>query len=158
MPSALRSARLLAASLCLLAGFAHAKIAPELRLELSDDATAAEFEARSAEILKALGDTQDYSELREHDRRRVKEALGRIGTDLSTVESLAQLPEAQRTAIRSEQDAINATLATARADSRMICVREQVIGSNRRRSVCLTAAQRRRDAATARGIVEENGS
>lgn len=144
--------RLLVLALCLGASLAHAKVAPETRLDLSATATASEFEAQRARIITAIADPDDYAELRAADRKDVKDGLGRIGEQLSTADSLAQLPDDQRAAVLAQQDEINETLATARADSRMVCAREQAIGSNFRRSVCLTAAQRRRDAEAARGI------
>ena len=136
--------RLLALALVVISGSAQAKRDEPARLELAADATTASLAEQRAAIEGAIKDADDYAELRAADRKQVRDALDRMAGQLETAGSLAALSEAERSALLAQQDEVNGILSTAHGDSRMVCKREKEIGSNFRRNVCMTVAQRRR--------------
>lgn len=84
-----------------------------------------------------------YSELSAEDRQAVRDALGRIRVNVGDSASVAALAPDLRTAVYNDQELINTLLGKAHADSRMVCERVRLTGSNRREQVCMTVAQRR---------------
>lgn len=140
---------LLVFALLVFGGAAHAKRDEPARLELAADATTASLAEQRAGIEGAITDNDDYVELRASDRKQVLDALDLMAVQLETAGSLAALPDAEREALLARQDEVNAVLKTAHGDSRLVCTREKEMGSNFRRSVCLTVAQRRRQADSA---------
>lgn len=138
--------RLLALSLLIAGGSAHAKREEPARLALAADATADHLQQQRDQIEQALKDTQDYAELRASDRQKLRDTMDQMARQLETAGSLAALADADRSAVLSQQDQVNSVLETGRNDSRVVCTREKEMGSNFRRSVCLTVAQRRRTA------------
>lgn len=149
---------LIGALACLLAALpANAKRDETVQLTLGPATTASEFAAQRKQIETAIKHPEDYVEMRAEDRKTVSDALERIGGQLETAGSVAALDEQARTALLSEQDGLNKLLEQAHHDSRLVCVREKVIGSSMRRNVCLTVAQRRRTADEARGMLRPEG-
>lgn len=144
------SLRLLAFAVLAFSFTAQAKRDEPARLELAADATTASLSEQRAGIEGAIKDSEDYVELRSSDRKQVSDALDRMAAQLETAGSLAALTESERKAVLEQQEEINGILKTAHGDSRMVCTREKEMGSNFRRSVCLTVAQRRRQADGAR--------
>ena len=69
----------------------------------------------------AIG-SEDYSEIGLEDKSRVQQALNRIKVKMNGREIMSR----------------------AQADSRMVCRRERLTGSNMPQSVCMTVAQRRK--------------
>ena len=136
--------RLLALAALLCAGAAQAKRDDAARLDLPADATPSQLAQQREQIEGAIKDTEAYAELRAADRQQVRESLDRMAGQIEAAGSLAALSEADRAALMAQQEEVNALLETAHGDSRMICKREKEIGSNFRRSVCMTVAQRRR--------------
>lgn len=136
--------RLLAFALLVFVGSAEAKRNEPARLELAADATTESVAVQRAGIESAIKDSEDYAELRASDRKLVRAALDQIAGQLETAGSLAALSETDRTALLAQQDEINGILTTAHGDSRMVCKREKEMGSNFRRTVCMSVAQRRR--------------
>lgn len=136
--------RLLALALVVFTGTADAKRDEPARLELAADATMASLTEQRERIEGALKDSEDYAELRASDRKQIRDALDRMAGQLESAGSLAALADADRRALLGQQDEVNGILETAHGDSRMVCKREKEIGSNFRRSVCMTVAQRRR--------------
>jgi hypothetical protein len=141
--------RLLALALVAFSFTAQAKRDEAARLELSADATTATLAEQRASIEGAIKDTEDYVELRASDRKQVRDAMDQMATQLETAGTLAALSDTDRKALLAQQDEVNAILKTAHGDSRLVCTREKEMGSNFRRSVCLTVAQRRRQADSA---------
>ena len=136
--------RLLVLALAVAAGGAQAKRDDAARLDLPANATPTQLAEQRDQIEGAIKDTDTYGELRAADRRQVRESLDRMAGQIEAAGSLAALSEADRNALMAQQEEVNAILDTARDDSRMVCKREKEIGSNFRRSVCMTVAQRRR--------------
>lgn len=123
---------------------ANAKREEPAHLNLPADATAVQLAAQREQIERAIKNTEQYAELRASDGKRVRDLLDGMASQLEAAGSLAALPEADRRALLEEQDSINAVLGTAYGDSRLVCKREKEIGSNFRRTVCMTVAQRRK--------------
>ena len=140
------SPRLLALALALTAfhGTAQAKRDEPVSLALPADATSIQLAEQRKQIEGALQDPDDYAELRASDRTQVRDSLDQMAGQLEAAGSLAALSDADRAALLSRQEEVNAILATAYDDSRTTCIREQQMGSNFRRSVCKTVAERRR--------------
>lgn len=101
------------------------------------------FEEQRSTILAELNDGTTYSEISADDRRRVVSSLNRISGLLDNREA-SELPEATRVEVFNEQELVNALLAGAREDSRLVCKREKKTGSNRPTNNCMTVAERRR--------------
>lgn len=87
--------------------------------------------------------TETYSEISIEDRSQVQAALDRIKSKLGDSASVASLNPVDRTQVFNDQEVVNTILTRAKDDSRMVCHREKVVGSNFQQSVCLTVAQRR---------------
>jgi hypothetical protein len=94
--------------------------------------------------------------MRASDRSRMDKTLDRISVQIGDAGTLAALPDAEQRTVREEVEQVNALLSTAHADSRKVCQREPVIGSNRLRSVCMTAGQRRRQSENTRQLRDLN--
>lgn len=102
------------------------------------------FQVQRDAILKALEDGETYIEIRSADRDRVRELLGRIETLLAGKSRLDELSEDAKVQAFNDQQELNSLLTRARTDSRMVCEREQKVGSHRRTTSCMTVAARRR--------------
>lgn len=148
--------RLLACGLLLCTSVAQAKRSEALRIELGPDATPAQLEGQREQLRAAFSNTDDYAEMRASDRSELEKTLDRISGRLDDAGTLASLEEADRRAVLDEVEQVNALLATSHEDSQKVCRREAQIGSNRLRSVCMTAAQRRRQSENARQLRDLN--
>ncbi len=91
----------------------------------------------------AMG-SEDYSEIGLEDKSRVQQALNRIRIKMNGREKVDELAPQERNDLFNEQEIVNTIMTRAQADSRMICRRERLTGSNMPTSVCLTVAQRRK--------------
>jgi hypothetical protein len=146
------------ALVCLLVALpAAAKRDDTVQLKLGPTTTATEFATQRQQIEAAIKHPEHYVEMRAEDRKVVSEALEKMGGQLESAGSVAALDEPARNALLAEQDDLNKRLEQAYHDSRLVCVREKVIGSSMRRNVCLTVAQRRRTADEGRGMVRPEG-
>lgn len=87
--------------------------------------------------------SERYSELTDEDRAAVRDALGRIRSNVGDASSVDSLTPNERTAVFNDQEIINTVMGRAHADSRLVCERVRTTGSNRREQVCITVAQRR---------------
>lgn len=90
----------------------------------------------------AIG-TEHYSEIGEADRMAVRDALGRIRAHVGGNPSADGLSPDIRTAVFNDQELVNNIMTRAHADSRMVCERVRLTGSNRREQACMTVAQKR---------------
>ncbi len=88
--------------------------------------------------------SEDYSEIGLEDKSRVQQALNRIRIKMNGREKVDELAPQERNDLFNEQEIVNTIMTRAQADSRMICRRERLTGSNMPTSVCLTVAQRRK--------------
>lgn len=108
------------------------------------DVAKSEFKLQQDSILKALNTDPEYGEISASERMEVTSALARI--DSKVVQSpFASLNEQDRIQVLQDQALVNAGLAKAKSDSRMVCKREAVIGSNFAKRVCRTSASLKRE-------------
>ena len=91
-----------------------------------------------------LNDGETYAELKQEDRGRVRESLGRMRAAVEQYPGRDAMPEQVRTQVFNDQQVVNTVLTQAREDSRLICRREKAIGSNMSTTQCLTVAERAR--------------
>lgn len=110
----------------------------------------AAFREQAEQIRRDLFSSDKYSEIIKSDRELVLSLLGRMEARLDGEGGVAGLSEQAKIATFNEQEQVNTILAGAAEDSRQVCRREVVVGSNRRQNVCMTLAQRRRSAEMAR--------
>lgn len=108
------------------------------------------FNAQAAQIRADLAGSDKYSEISDEDRRTVLSLLARIESVLGPEGRAEGLSTQATVDIFNDQEQINGILTNARADSRVICRREQVTGSHRKQHVCMTSAERRRQSAADR--------
>lgn len=127
-----------------VASFQALAAAPEAAVQRLDVGNPAmPFEVQRAAIVTALNDGTTYSEMSGEDRRRVQATLDRIAAILRD-RPVTALTELDRVELFNQQEVVNALLAGAREDSRMVCTRERKVGTHRATSVCMTVAERRR--------------
>lgn len=127
-----------------LAGVAHAKI---------DSKPATEDALVQLDVKESVADqlfrveralhSDQYGEIGLDDKSKVSAAIGRIRTNMGDRETVEQANPLARNDIFNDQELINNILSRAHADSRMVCRRERLTGSNRQTQVCMTVAQRR---------------
>ena len=113
------------------------------------------FAEQRAHIERDLAGGEVYSELSPADLTQVRQALERMSGALGDGGINAVSPES-RVAVFKDQELINGLLTRAREDSRMVCRREKVVGSNMPTNVCMTVAQRRQARNDAQRMIREN--
>jgi hypothetical protein len=101
-------------------------------------------------VIKTISDDPKYSEMQKTDRDTVQATLLEISDALVGGKSLASLNLESRREIELKQQTVNNLLAKAFRDSKMVCTKEAVIGSNMLKRLCKTAAARKRDNDTVR--------
>jgi hypothetical protein len=114
------------------------------------DVTKSDFDSQKTLILKTINEDKNYSEMSQSDRTEVVSALDSISATLSEGKTFAGITPQEKQSIDANQANINKLLARAFRDSKMICTREMVIGSNMPKRICKTAAARNRDNANVR--------
>ncbi|WP_305806500.1 hypothetical protein [Stenotrophomonas sp. YIM B06876] len=103
----------------------------------------APFGEQRQSIEAALAAGKVYSEISPQDRSTVMAALARMGQKLGENGVAASLGESDKVQVFNDQELVNTLLTQAQADSRLICRRERVVGSNLPQNVCQTVAERR---------------
>jgi len=115
------------------------------------------FEAQQQRILNDLAGGEKYAEISPGDATKVKEALGRMSSQLArgdgTVDALSA---EQRVAVLNDQELINAILTHAGEESRLVCKREKPVGTRRAITHCITVAERRRHREEAQNELDKN--
>lgn len=102
-----------------------------------------------------LNDGETYSEITVEQRSRVREALGRMRGIIERSGGPTALSDANRTDLFNDQQVVNTVLTQAREDSRLICKRERVVGSNMPQTQCMTVAQRERIKNTSQSSMDQ---
>ncbi len=137
-------------------------LAPAHAAERKQDAAASEqvefnpanFDAQRKKILRDM-ETDAYREISARDKTAVKEALERMAKRLDGVDSIEALEIQVRLDLFNDQELINEKLTSARADSRLICVREKKVGSHFATNHCMTAASRQRLATDSQAAIRK---
>jgi hypothetical protein len=113
---------------------------------------AADLDRQRASIEADLTANERYREISAEDRRSVLADLALIDTALADGQPLGGLAAAEQASLADAQARVNAILARAAADSRMVCTRERPIGTRMAVNVCRTVADRRRSREEAQGL------
>lgn len=103
------------------------------------------FEPQKTAVLQTINTDEKYSEITSDKRSEVTQALERISGLLSEEASFKTVDGEVQKQILADQQMINEALDQAKRDSRMVCAKEPVVGSNLPKKVCKTAAARNRD-------------
>jgi len=107
------------------------------------DINSAAFSEQRVQIEKQLADGKTYAEISVADRAKVTESLNRLSFQLENSGSTAALNEREKNQVFNDQETINTILTRAADDSRVVCTRENKVGTHRPVNVCLTVAERR---------------
>jgi hypothetical protein len=97
-----------------------------------------------------------YKELSAATRAELLARQEKMLALISGKSSESELTEEQRTEVTTTLAWIDAKLKEAE-DDRMVCERRQILGSNRKERVCMTAAQMRAQKEAARQTVDPSG-
>ena len=108
------------------------------------DVSKSDFKQQQNNILKAVNTNVEYGEIADTVRVELKSALTRIGEKLIQG-SFTSLTNEDRNQVLEDQALVNTSLLMAKSDSRLVCKRESVMGSNFAKKVCRTAAQLKRE-------------
>jgi len=126
-----------------LAGIlAAAACAPALAADQVINLRAASPAEQLDQVRQALN-TDEYSEITPADRRTVLDLIGRMESQIGEG-GVEALNEDRRVRLFNWQAAANTILVGAAADSRLVCRREQQIGTRMMSTQCATVAERRR--------------
>ncbi len=102
------------------------------------------FAAQKLVVLHTVNNDEKYSEITVEKRNEVTKALDRINEILADDKPLSSVDANARQQALADQQLINKALEQAKLDSRMVCMKENVIGSNLPKRVCRTAAAQKR--------------
>ncbi len=108
------------------------------------DVTKENFLEQRNTIVTKINKDVDYAEISNEDRGELTAALSRIGEKLNQG-NFSNLSEEDRRQVTLDQGMVNKALIQAKKDSRLICKKEPILGSNFDKRVCRTAAQLKRE-------------
>ncbi len=148
---------ILVSLLAVAASTAHATINSSSKKDAGKQAVdvALSFEDQKRAIETDLADGETYSEIGAKDREAVTGALQRISNALASAGGVAGLTETDKAAVINDQELVNTILTRSGEDSRLVCVREKKVGSNRTTTQCSTVGQRRRVAEETRQALQD---
>lgn len=132
---------LLAAIILLVSGSAIAASVDVLQL----DVTKPNFSQQQDSILKAINTDVNYGEISAENRVLLTKSLTSIADTLKASQSFASVPTEIQQQLLTAQKLVNETLLQVKKDSRMVCKKEPVLGSNFDKKVCRTAASLKRE-------------
>ena len=135
-----------AALLAAVLPLAHASIsqAGSAKQKAELDVKHSAFTEQRARIVGQLADGETYAEISPENRGKVKEALDRMDAQISSAGSVDALTAQQQAEVFNDQELVNNILTKARADSRVVCVREKTVSSRIATTQCQTIAARNR--------------
>ena len=128
------------AGLALVAGL---MAAPAFAGHMAVDARRGNFDAQQAQVRQSLADGETYVEMSGVHRREVTQLLESMQQHLAG-RSFGELDPASREEVLASQTRLNALLDRAAQDSRQVCRRERLVGSNMQTTQCMTYAARAR--------------
>ena len=108
------------------------------------------FSPQKDAVLGAVNRNAKYSEITQADRANIESSLLGISDMLAGGKNIASLDAQSQENIQLNQEAINKLLVKAFRDSKLVCTKEAVIGSNMLKRLCKTSAARKRDSDFAR--------
>ncbi len=104
--------------------------------------TYAEYAAKKKAIIEDLDDGVRYMEILPSNKKRVLDALERIGALLGDVPSELSLTADAAKQLRDDEVVVNELLSRAESDSRLLCKTSAATGSNMLRRRCQTYAKK----------------
>lgn len=108
------------------------------------DVVESDFKQQQNNILKVVSTDVEYGEIADKARTDLRSALARIDEKLMQ-SPFASLNDEDRKQVLEDQALVNASLVQAKSDSRLVCRREAVLGTNFAKKVCRTTAQLKRE-------------
>ena len=108
------------------------------------DVTRENFLEQRNTIVTKINTDSDYNEISNEDRGELTQALARIAEKLNQG-NFSSLSDEDRKQVTLDQGKVNEALIQAKKDSRLICKKEPILGSNFDKRVCRTAAQLKRE-------------
>ena len=134
---------MLAAALALAAIAAPAEAKKETKPAAATNIPLGQFVQESqAEIQKDLRRGQ-YQAISEEHEAEVLSALERMVELTAGANSIHDLTADGRAQLLTDQELVNTRLTKAAEDSRLICDRQQTVGTHFKRTTCMTVAERR---------------
>ena len=104
-----------------------------------------DFVAMKSKVNKDFEKGDRYSEILPEDRQKVTKALERMDARWQKAGDTAQLSPDQRVEMVNDEQLVDTILQHAAIDSRVICHREDPIGSHLPKTSCRTVAQQKRE-------------
>lgn len=104
-----------------------------------------DFIAMKAKVSKDFEKGDRYREILPADQDKVLKALQRMDARWQKAEDVSQFSPDDRIEMVNDEQLVDNLLQHAAVDSRMVCHREEPIGSHMPKNVCRTVAQQKRD-------------
>jgi len=104
-----------------------------------------DFMAMKAKVSKDFEKGDRYAEIQPEDQKKVLKALDRMDARWQKADDESQLSPNDRVEMVNDEQLVDNILQHAAADSRVVCHREQKIGSHFPVNVCRTVAQQKHD-------------
>jgi len=95
----------------------------------------------------------EYQEISEEAEAEVLEALQRMVELTAGTRTIHDLTADGRAQLLTDQELVNTRLTQAAEDSRLICSRQQTVGTHFKRTTCMTVAERRELLETSRAAL-----
>jgi hypothetical protein len=104
-----------------------------------------DFLAMKAKVSKDFEKGDRYREILPQDQEKVTKALERMDARWQKAEDASQLSPNDRIEMVNDEQLVDTILQHAAVDSRMVCHREDPIGSHMPKNICTTVAQQKRE-------------
>lgn len=130
-------------SLLLTGILAAVAVAPAFAADQLINLQAAASPAAQLNEIRLALNTEDYSEITADDRRTVLDLIGRMERQVGEG-GVETLNEEHKVRLFNWQAQVNTILVGAAEDSRLVCRREQKVGTRMTTTQCATVAQRRK--------------
>ena len=116
---------------------------PAMARHVEIDAQRGDFAAQTAQVKRALADGETYVEMNGGHRSEVASLLEAMQQRLGG-RGFGELDAGARNEVLASQARVNALLKRGAEESRQVCRRERLVGSNMHTTQCMTVAQRAR--------------
>ena len=104
-----------------------------------------DFMAMKSQVSKDFDQDKRYREITPADQETVKKTLARMEMRWQKAEDTAQLSPDDRIEMVNDEQLVDTILQHAAVDSRVVCHREDPIGSHLPKNICRTVAQQKRE-------------
>lgn len=104
-----------------------------------------DFLAMKEKVSKDFEKGDRYREILPPDQEKVTKALGRMDARWQKADDVSQLSPNEKIEMVNDEQLVDNILQHAAVDSRMVCHREEPIGSHMPKNVCKSVAQQKRE-------------